>query len=95
MMHLRPLSFAALLLAGTLTFSGCQSGTEAPVAADLNSANPAVAAQAQKVQELISQVERQKAVIETEKTKLTAIEQQLEGARQNLDGIKKEVQANP
>lgn len=88
-----PLFSLTLLLASTLTFTSCQSGADAPVAADLNSANPAVAAQAQKVQELISQVDRQKAVIETEKTKLTGIEQQLEGARQNLEGIKKEVQA--
>lgn len=78
-----------------LTVTGCQSGNDAPVAADLNSANPAVATQAQKVQELISQVERQKAVIEAEKTKLAGIEQQLDGARQNLEGIKKEVQAAP
>lgn len=75
--------------------ASCQSGTDAPVAADLNSATPAVAEQARKVQELISQIDRQKAVIETEKTKLTALQQQLAGARQNLDGIKKEVQATP
>ena len=86
---------AALLLAGTLAVSSCQSGNEEPVAADLNSATPAVAEQAHKVQELITQIDRQKAVIETEKTKLTAMQQQLEGARQNLDGIKKEVQAAP
>ncbi|MDJ0363830.1 hypothetical protein QMK33_01600 [Hymenobacter sp. H14-R3] len=91
-----PFSFAtALLLASTLAFTGCQSAPEAPVAADLNSANPAVAGQARKVQELSTQIERQKAVIETEKTKLTALEQQLQGSQQNLDGIKKEVRANP
>ncbi len=95
MQHRFPSFAATLLLVGTLAFSSCQSGADAPVATDLNSANPAVAAQAQKVQELISQVERQKAVIETEKTKLTAIEQQLQGSRQNLEGIKKEVQATP
>ena len=90
-----PLFFLTLLLASALAFTSCQSTPDAPVAADLNSASPAVAAQAQKVQELISQVERQKAVIETEKTKLTGIEQQLDGARQNLEGIKKEVKATP
>ena len=42
-------STAAWLLASTLAFSSCQSGAEAPVAADLNSANPAVAEQARKV----------------------------------------------
>jgi|GEM_PF-6050812 len=88
-------STAFLVLAGALTLASCQSGTDVPVAADLNSATPAVAEQARKVQELVSQIARQKAVIETEKTKLTALEQQLEGARQNLDGIKKEVQATP
>lgn len=95
-MRLRiPTLLAPALLVVASTLAGCQSGNNAPVAADLNSANPAVAAQAQKVQELISQVERQKAVIESEKTKLAGIEQQLEGARQNLEGIKKEVQATP
>ena len=92
---MRSLFPALLLLAGTCTVAGCQSGTDAPLAADLNSATPAVATQAGKVQELMSQVERQKAVIETEKQKLAGIEQQLEGARQNLSGIKKEVQATP
>ena len=86
---------AALLLAGTLALGSCQSSPDAPVAADLNSANPAVAEQARKVQELTTQIDRQKAVIETEKTKLTALQQQLEGSQQNLDGLKKEVQANP
>ncbi|OGX90386.1 hypothetical protein BEN49_06885 [Hymenobacter coccineus] len=84
-----------MLLAGTLAFSSCQSDTEAPVAADLNSANPAVAEQARKVQELSTQIARQKAVIETEQAKLTALEQQLQGSQQNLDGIKNEVKANP
>lgn len=84
-----------LLFISAFVFASCQSGPDASVAADLNSANPAVAAQARKVQELTSQVERQKAVIEAEKTKLTGIEQQLDGARQNLAGIKKEMQANP
>ncbi|MET4074505.1 hypothetical protein [Hymenobacter sp. UYCo722] len=88
-------STAAWLLASTLAFSSCQSGAEAPVAADLNSANPAVAEQARKVQELTTQIAQQKAVIETEKNKLTAMEQQLAGSQQNLEGLKKEVQATP
>lgn len=89
------LALAALLLGSLLTGAGCQSSTAESPAADLNSTNPAVAGQAQKVQELLGQIDRQKAVIETEKTKLDALEQQLAGARQNLDGIKKEVQATP
>ncbi|TDN36666.1 hypothetical protein A8B98_08260 [Hymenobacter sp. UV11] len=65
------------------------------MANDLNSSNPEVATQARKVQELLTEVDRQKAVIEADKAKLTAIEQQLEGSRQNLDGLKKQVQATP
>ncbi|WP_152559759.1 hypothetical protein [Hymenobacter sp. IS2118] len=88
-------STTALLLSCALAFTGCQSGTETPVATDLNSANPAVAEQARKVQELMTQIERQKAVIKTEETKLTALQQQLDGSVENLDGIKKEIQATP
>lgn len=92
---MRILSFtAASLLLSALALSGCQSDG-APVASDLNSSNPEVAAQARKVQELLTEVDRQKAVIEADKAKLTAIEQQLEGSRQNLDGLKKQVQATP
>lgn len=88
-------SAAALLMLSALSFTSCQSAPEAPVAADLNSANPAIAVQASKVQELLTQIERQKAVIETEKEKLTAMEQQLQGSQQNLEGIKKEIKAAP
>lgn len=88
-------SAAGLLLGGVLAFTSCQPAAEVPVATDLNSANPAVAEQARKVQGLSTQIARQQAVIETEKTKLTALQQQLDGARQNLDGIKKEVRATP
>ncbi|RYY19781.1 MAG: hypothetical protein EOO36_05025 [Cytophagaceae bacterium] len=95
-MPIRTYSLAlTCLLVSAFSFASCQSGADAPVAADLNSTTPAVATQAQKVQELISQVARQKAVIETEKTKLAGLEQQLDGARQNLAGIKKAVQATP
>lgn len=83
------------LLVSALAFSSCQSGADTPVAADLSSANPAVAEQARKVQELSTQITKQQSVIENEKTKLTAIKQQLDGARQNLEGIKKEVRATP
>lgn len=88
-------STATWLLGCGLALSGCQSGTESPVATDLNSANPAVAEQARKVQELTTQIERQKAVIKTEEAKLTALQQQLDGSVENLDGIKKEIQATP
>ena len=77
-----------------LALAGCQSpGT--PLATSLNSSNPAVATQARTVQDLMSQVERQQAVIEAEKAKLDAIQQQLDGSRQTLDGLEKQVQATP
>ena len=89
---------ASLLLLLGLVLGGCQSNdtpTDAGVAADLNSSNPAVVAQAQKVQQLMSQVKQQEAVIDAEKTKLDALKQQLAGSQQNLDGLRKEVQAAP
>ena len=88
-------ALAWLLLAGLLGTS-CQSGSsDADVSADLNSNNPAVAAQAQKVQQLLGQLKQQQAVIEAEKTKLKALQLQLEGAQQNLEGLRKEAQVNP
>lgn len=84
------------LLFFTLTGTSCQSdNSEAALAADLNSTNLIVAAQAQKVQQLMGQLKQQQAVIESEKAKLEAIRQQLEGARQNLEGVKKEVRVTP
>ena len=86
----------ALLLG--LAFGGCQSNDTLPdsaVAADLNSSNPAVVAQAQKVQQLMTQIKQQEAVINAEKAKLDALKQQLAGSQQNLDGLKKEAQATP
>lgn len=77
-----------LLLLG-LFLTGCHA--ESPLAADLNSGNPAVAAQAGKVQALTTELAQQKAVIEGEKAKLAAIQEQLDGARQNLEGLKKEM----
>ena len=88
-------SLTWVLLLG-LSASGCQSSTSGTdVSADLNSNNPAVAAQAQKVQQLLGQLKQQQAVIEAEKTKLKALQLQLEGAQQNLEGLRKEAQVNP
>lgn len=88
-------ALAWLLLAGLLGTS-CQSGSsDADVSADLNSPNPAVAVQAQKVQQLTSQLNQQEAVIEAEKAKLEALRLQRQGARQNLEGLRKEASANP
>lgn len=89
------LSPTALLLVCGLTFaSSCQSNSEtSSVAADLNSPNPAVSMQAQRVQQLEGEVKQQEAVIDAEKSKLEAMRQQLEGAKQTLEGVKKEAQA--
>ncbi|MEJ7659773.1 MAG: hypothetical protein WKG07_09170 [Hymenobacter sp.] len=73
-------SAAALLLLGTLAFGGCQSdaGNSAPLASDLNSSNPAIAEQARKVQSLLTEMDQQKARIQAEQDKLTALQQQVE-----------------
>ncbi len=88
-------SFAALLLLGTLACGGCQGNTNAPLASDLNSSNPAIAEQARKVQSLLTEMDQQKARIQAEQDKLTALQQQVEGSRQNLEGLKKQAQATP
>ena len=61
---------------------------------DVNSSNPAVAAQAQKVVGLENEVKQQKAIFDAEKTKLDGLEMQLKGARQNLKGLKTQAKAN-
>ena len=88
---------ATLLLLGSLAFGGCQSsGTDnAPLASDLNSSNPAIAEQARKVQSLLTEMDQQKARIQAEQDKLTALQQQVEGSRQTLEGLKKQAQATP
>ena len=89
-------SAAALLLLSTVAFSGCQSDAgNAPLASDLNSSNPAIAEQARKVQTLLTEMDQQKARIQAEQDKLTALQQQVEGSRQNLEGLKKQAQATP
>ena len=90
-----PTILALLLLLG-LASASCQSGNpDASIAADLNSTNPAVATQAQKVQQLVGQIKQQEAVIDADKQKLKALQQQLDGAKENLEGVKKQVQATP
>ena len=54
----------------------------------VNSSDPYVAEQAQKAQQLQTQVDTQKQVVDTEKNKLKALETQLDGAKQNLKGRK-------
>lgn len=84
-------STLALFLLASTTLGSCSLGNS--VSKDVNSGNPAVAVQAQKVQTLEQQVDAQKAIAEAEKTKLAGLEQQLEGAQQNLKGVKKEAKA--
>lgn len=81
-----------LLLFISLASTSCQSDQPA-AGADLNSTTPAVAAQAQKVQQLTQQLKQQEAVIDAEKAKRDALQQQLTGAQQNLEGLKQESQA--
>jgi len=86
---------AFLLLLG-VACTNCQSdATDVSVSADLNSSNPAVVAQAQKVNSLVGQIKQQEAVIDAEKEKLKALQQQLEGAKENLKGVKRQEQATP
>ena len=83
---------ALLFVAGSLLGS-CSLVNSGVSSSDLSSGNPAVATQAQKVQELERQVREQKGISDTEKNKLDGLEQQLEGAKQNLKGVKNEAKA--
>lgn len=84
------------LLLYVLVLTGCQSRpNRETLAADLNSSNPVLVAQAQKVQQLKNQFQQQEAVIEAEKRKLAAINLQLEGAEQNLEGVRRQAEATP
>ena len=83
---------ALLLVAGSLLGS-CSLVNSGVSSSDISSGNPAVAAQAQKVQELERQVREQKGISDTEKNKLDGLEQQLEGAKKNLKGVKTTVKA--
>jgi hypothetical protein len=83
----------ALLLVACSLFSSCSLVNSGVSSSDLSSSNPAVAAQAQKVQELERQVSDQKTTAKTEKNKLEGLEQQSEGAKQNLKGLKNEAKA--
>lgn len=58
---------------------------------DVDSSNPVVAAQAQRVQDLKSQKKDQERIIDTEKAKLKSIDYQLKSAEQELKARKIEV----
>ncbi len=81
-----------------LVLSGCSLMRSA--SDDVNSSNPAVALQAQKIVSLQQQVDAQKKIVEdqksltdNEKKKLDGLTQQLDGAKQNLKGIKTQAKA--
>ena len=58
---------------------------------DVDSSNPVVSAQAQRVQDLESQKKEQERIVDTEKAKLRSIEYQLKSAEQELKARKIEV----
>ena len=84
-MTMHPLLLGLSLLTATL-FGSCSIGHSA--ADDVNSSNPTVAAQAQKVQALEQQVQDQGKVTDAEKTELAGLKQQLDGAKENLKGLR-------
>ncbi|QJX48390.1 hypothetical protein HMJ29_16260 [Hymenobacter taeanensis] len=55
---------------------------------DLDSSNPVVAAQAQRVSDLRNQISDQQRVVNTEKAKLKSLEYQLKSAQQELKARK-------
>ena len=84
----------ALLFVASSLLGSCSLVNSGVSSSDLSSGNPAVATQAQKVQDLERQVREQKGISDTEKNKLDGLEQQLDGAKQNLKGVKNEAKAN-
>jgi 5-bromo-4-chloroindolyl phosphate hydrolysis protein len=88
---IRAIASACFLLFGSI-MSSCSLGNS--LTTDLNSSNPAIAEQAQRVQSLEQQVRQQESVTETEKQRLEGLKQQLEGAKQNLKGLKTQAKAS-
>ncbi|SFQ47224.1 hypothetical protein [Hymenobacter arizonensis] len=89
-MKIKNIVVASLLLTGSV-LSSCSIGNS--LTSDLNSNNPAIAEQAQRVQALEQQMRQQKAISDAEKQKLEGLKQQLDGAKQNLRGIKTQAKA--
>ena len=77
-------SFLSLTLGATLLFSsGC-----AAFRSDMDSSNPVIAAQAQRISDLRNQISDQDRLVETEKAKLKSLEYQLKSAQQELKARK-------
>ena len=83
----------ALLLVFGASLSSCSVVGGGSAASEVNSSNPAIAAQAQKVVDLENQVKQQQQVSDAEKTKLDGLKQQLKGSQQNLKGVKTQAKA--
>ena len=81
-----------LLFATASALSSCSLGRS--INNDINSSNPAISQQAQKVEYLQTQVKDQQKIVDTEKSKLDGLEQQLAGAKQNLKGVKTQAKTN-
>jgi len=75
-----------LLVAASLSLSSCSV-----FRSDINSPNPLIAQQAQRVQELENQRNSQEAVVSSEKAKLKALDYQIKSARQELKARKQQV----
>ena len=90
-MRFKPTVYAILFVSAS-ALSSCSLGRS--INNDVNSSNPVIAQQAQKVEYLQTQVKDQKKIVDTEKSKLNGLEQQLEGAKQNLKGVKTQVKSN-
>ena len=85
----------AFILVASVMVSSCSL-----VRSDVNSRDPAVAAKAQEIEYLQTQVKEQKNIVDVaedradiEKNKLKALKYQLKGAKQNLKGRKLETRA--
>lgn len=77
------ISILAAAVVISLTASSCSHGISG-----VNSSDPYVAAQAQKAQQLQTEVDSQNKTVDSEKQKLKALEYQLDGAKKNLKGRK-------
>ena len=75
-------SFSVTCLVVLLSMSACSQKT----ITGMNSSDPFIAEQAQKASDLQIQVDNQKKVVDTEKSRLKALQEQLIGAKRNLSG---------
>jgi septal ring factor EnvC (AmiA/AmiB activator) len=75
----------ALAFATSLSLGSCSL-----IRSDINSRNPLVAEQAQRVKELQSQVDNQERLIDSEESKQKALKYQLKSAKQELKARKQQ-----